>query len=547
MLFDSKAGFVNTAGFTKVEIGDYVYYYSGVFYLRGRKAGEDSVVGFAREYEASGALPFDKVFGAFCCAIVQPDGETLFFADNSDLHCLYVGESAISDSFLELLRAEKKTTFDTESLCEFFALGGVFFGKTLVPGIATTANDSLYVCSNGTIRREDKGIGDIDAPTAIDDVPAFFRDMAYALSDEKVTLSLTGGYDSRLVLASLMDHLPVNVFISCSDESDPDVYWAKRAAQAVGKTLEILRVEKPQISEEYLRRLFDQADGNGVFVDDNYMRLSACMQNRRDEGYSCYLSGDGGVRHKDWYWIQDLPFYRRRHTDVARFYDQRIQVITPSIPFGERLEGPYRSMRRRMVGTMQQYVMPLNTESYDSIGFHVQGDLVKVKYSLHSRIVPSYAPLWELELVRYSFHLPRMKRFFYNSMREMTTARSRSLARTRTVYGTTASSEPRYMARDVVFQGIDYLRKAARLLGRRVLHRNLFVGHNAWTAEADVRALEISQRALEYCAEEGLIAAGARQSEVAYSTLGRMIQLYLLAEKMELWRGEKAGSGRSSQ
>jgi hypothetical protein len=200
-----------------------------------------------------------------------------------------------------------------------------------------------------------------------------------------------------------------------------------------------------------------------------------------------------------------------------------------------------------MVGTMQQYVMPLNTESYDSIGFHVQGDLVKVKYSLHSRIVPSYAPLWELELVRYSFHLPRMKRFFYNSMREMTTARSRALARTRTVYGTTASSEPRYMARDVVFQGIDYLRKAARLLGRRVLHRNLFVGHNTWSAEADVRALGISQRALEYCAEEGLIAAGARQSEVAYSTLGRMIQLYLLAERMELWRVEKAGSGRSSQ
>jgi hypothetical protein len=538
MLFSAEAGFIDTTGLAKAVIGDSTYYYSGLFYIRGRKAGLDSIAAFAQEYEESGALPLNKVFGAFCCAVVQPNGDTTFFADNSNLHCFYVGRNAISDSFLELVRYESAFAFDNDSLCEFFALGGVFFGKTLIQGISTTTYSNAYVYSNGSLRVEDKGLGEFDAPTAIADVTEFFRDMAYALSDDKVTLSLTGGYDSRLVLACIMEHLPVNVFISCSDETDPDVYWAGRAATAAGKTLEVLRVGKPQISEAYLRLLLDEADGNGIFVDDNYMRISAFMQDRKHRGYTCYLTGDGGVRHKDWYWLQDLPFYRSKHTKVARFYDQRIQVITPSIPIGRRLEAHYRSMRRRMIGAMQEYVMPINTQSYDSIGFHVQGDLVKLKYSVRSRVVPSYAPLWELELVRYSYHLPRRKRFFYNSMREIITRKSRSLARTPTVYGTTASSEPRYLARDVVFQGIDYSRKAARLLGRRVLRRNLFVGHpTTWSAEADVRALDISRRALGYCVKEELIGAEARQSEIAYSTLGRMIQLYLLAEKMDLWRG----------
>ena len=547
MLFDIETGFSNTTGFTRVEVGDSVYYYSGIFYLRGRKAGDDSIVAFAREYEETGALPLAKVFGAFSCALVQPNGDTVFFSDNSNLRCLYVGERTIGDSFLEVLRSEKRTAFDPDALCEFFALGGVFFGKTLVSGISTTANDALYICSTGTIRQEDKGIGDIDAPAAINDVAAFFRDMAYALSEDNVSLSLTGGYDSRLVLASLMDHLPIDVFISGSDENDPDVHWAKKAAQAVGKRLEIVKVGKPAISEGYLRQLFAQADGIGLCVDDNFMRISAFMQDRRERGYSCYLTGDGGVRHKDWYWIQDLPFYRRRHTDVARFFDQRIQVIAPSIPFGKRLEGPSQQMRPRMVRTMRRHVMPMNTQSYDSIGFHVQGDLVKVKYGVLSRAVPSYAPLWELELVRYSFHLPRMKRFYYNSMRELTTARSKALARTPTVYGTTASSEPRYVARDSVFQGIDYARKAARLIGRKTLRRNVFIGHpTTWSAEADVRALDISRRALAYCVEEGLIAAGARHTDVAYSTLGRMIQLHLLAEEMNLRGGQQPESGTAT-
>jgi len=172
--------------------------------------------------------------------------------------------------------------------------------------------------------------------------------MAYALSDRKVALSLTGGYDSRLVFAYLKDHLTINVFLSCHDESDPDVIFGRKTAEAAGGTLEVLTAEKPPISEVYLEGLFEYAQGIVPFVNDGFMRVHAFMKNRSEKGYTCYLTGDGGPRHKDWYWIQDLPFYRRKHTNVARFYDQRIEVIPGDAPVGDRLKGSPRTCAGRL-------------------------------------------------------------------------------------------------------------------------------------------------------------------------------------------------------
>lgn len=533
MLFSAMSGFLDTGGFVKNEIGDCTFYHKGLFYLRGEKAGSASIAAFAEEYERSGVLPFEKAFGAFSCVVVRRTGETIFFTDNSNLHCFYVGSSAISDSFLSLVRHERASAFDEDALCEFLGLGGVFFGKTLVDSISTSASDCVYVCYGGTIRQELKQIGDIDEPSTVTDFAEFFQDTAHALSGERVALSLTGGYDSRLVFACLRERLPVDVFISCSDEKDPDVLWAKRVAQAGGATLEIVNVDKPVVNERYVRHLFVDADGVVPCVDDTYMRIHSFMHDRQDKGYTCLLTGDGGPRHKDWYWLQDFPFYRMRHTNLGRFYDQRLLVIPASIPIGGRIEKRYQGMRRRVVRGMRRYLQALNTESYDSLGFHVLGDIVKPLYTAHSRLVTSYAPLWELELVRYSFHLPRRERFFYNSMRKVTTAQSKSIARTPTVYGTTASSERRYLARDVFFQGVDYTRKAARLLGRNVLHRNLFVGHpSGWSAEREVRGLKITEQAVMYCEREGFVRAGTTAADLSYAALGRVVQVYLIAEAL---------------
>jgi hypothetical protein len=119
-------------------------------------------------------------------------------------------------------------------------------------------------------------------------------------------------------------------------------------------------------------------------------------------------------------------------------------------------------------------------------------------------------------------------------MREITTANSSSIARVPTVYGTTASSEPAYILRDILFQGIDYYKKAIRMLGRKFLNRSFFIGNSStWSAEDQVRALDISRRALKYCIDQGFIKPETQLKTLSYSTLGCMIQVYMLAEQMD--------------
>jgi|LSQX01.2.fsa_nt_gb hypothetical protein len=536
MLLNYSKGFINYDEYQRVEYRSLNVYYRGIIWMRGKKAGRESIEYLIEKYVETGKIPYIELFGAFSCIVEHSDGRAILFTDNSNMHCFFVGDIAIGTNFLEVAKENDADSFDLDALCEFISLGGVYFGKTLLKGINLTNNNKAYIYDNGELIIIEKEIGGIDAPTSITDANKFFSEMAYALSEYKVTLSLTGGYDSRMVFACLNNYIPISTFISGDNDTDSDIVVSQRVTSAAGKEQELIRMPKPEISEDYIRYLFEYAQGVVPFLNDGYMRVSNFIQERADKGYNCYLTGDGGPRHKDWYWVQDFPFYRKKQTNVTRFYNQRIEDIKNYIPWGRILRGKYSQMQNRIVHTLSKFVKETNTQSYDSFGFEVLGDsTVKLPYSTFSEHIPSYAPLWELELVRYSYRLPRRKRFFNNSMRDITTKANPAISKIPTGYGTTASSELPYILRDVFFQLIDYFKKASRLLGRKVLKRSLFVGKvTTWTTEQEVRKLNLSSKALDYCIRQGYISEGKNTSDISYSFLGRIIQIYMLGDYLSI-------------
>lgn len=533
MLISYEKGMVNIDGFESFESNGNTYYYSGIIWMRGKKAGKESMQEVATIYEGCGTIPFIKIFGSFYCVIQRENGEIILFTDNSNMHCYYMGRKAIGTNYLEVIRENGANEFNNEALCELFVLGGVYFGKTLVHEIELTEFDKYYICSRGAIRVENKNIGGIDDKTSIIDVNVFLKEMAYALSDLKVTLSLTGGYDSRMIYACFKGYIPIDVFISGDNEKDADISCSRNVAKAAGSQIEIIKTLKPNITEEYIKSLFEYAQGIVPFINDGYIRVSEFVKNRAEKGYDCYLTGDGGVMHKDWWWIQDIPFYKKKTVNFNKFYFQRIQYTRESVPWGIVLEEQQRLLREKIIKELMRFKMPSNTQTYDTLYFNVNGKKISSNYSIHSNYICSYAPLWELDLVRYSYHLPRRKRFFYSSMRNITTKASKDIARVPTNYGTTASSEPLYICRDVFFQGIDYFKKACRMMSRKVFNKNFFVGNPVtWSAELDVRRLPIAQKALDYAIENGLIKDGIKLDDISYTLLGRLVQVFMLAQFM---------------
>lgn len=540
MLFSITDGFVETDNFTKISYKNYTFYYCGLFFIRGKKEGRESIISVAQEYEQTGEWPFKKMFGSFACAVRMPDESAVFFADNSYQNCFFIGNHAVSDNFLNLVRYERADTFNKEALVELMALtlGSVSFGKTLVQGIQLSCNQCYYICSHGLIAKRDKNIGDIDEPSSIHNVSQFFGDVAYALSDHRITLSLTGGYDSRLVFACFKKHGHADVFISGNNESDPDIIIAQKTARAGGQELDILKSKKPKIDEAYVRELFNHTQGCMLFANDAFMRMNAFLKNKKETGYTCYMTGDGGIMHKDWWWIQDFPFFKLKKTNLKRFYMQRIAKLKKNVPFGEKLLSIYNDLDNRYIKTIQQYSKPYNTQTYDSLYFRIHGPKNAIQYNIQSKTIPSYAPLWELEMVRYSYHLKRNKRFFNNFMREVITENAPAIAKIRTVYGTTASSRPLFIIGDFFFQAENYLVRALRLLGRKFLNQQLFIGNPVtWSAQDEIRALPISAKALAFCTAQGFIRPDITIDSVSYDLLERMMQIYLLAETMGISDG----------
>lgn len=538
MLLNYSKGFINYDGYQRIEYRGLNVYYRGIIWMCGKKAGRESIECFIEKYVETGEIPYIELLGAFSCIVEQPDGKAVLFTDNSNMHCFFVGDTAIGTNYLEVAKANKAGSFDLDALCEFISLGDVYFGKTILKGVNLTNNDKVYIYDKGRLIVIEKEIGGIDDATSITDVNEFFREMAYALSESKVTLSLTGGYDSRMVFACLNNYIPIATFISGDNDTGSDFVVSQRVAAVAGKKQNIIRMPEPKISEGYIKHLFEYAQGVVPFLNDGYMRISNFIQERADKGYNCYLTGDGGVMHKDWWWTQDIPFYRKKHTDVKRFYFQRIKYISSDIPYGEKLKKNGKNLNKRMIGEISKFSKSMNTQSYDSFYYNLNGRKIALQYNTHSRVISSYAPLWELGLVRYSYNLPRKRRFFYNSIRDITTKANPDIAKIPTGYGTTASSELPYILRDVFFQLIDYFKKACRMLGRKVLKKSLFVGEvTTWSAEQEVRKLDISLKALEYCIQQGYIAEGIKLSDISYSLLGRIIQIYMLGDY--LYRGKK--------
>ncbi|SDO96951.1 hypothetical protein SAMN04515624_10514 [Eubacterium maltosivorans] len=532
--FDKNKASLENIEFQKISYKNFVAYYQGIIWKKRKKAGKNTVISIIDEYIKSNNINFIDIYGAFSIVIVKPDNTIIFFTDNSNMRCFFIGNRTVSSSFLEIAKVEKIDQFDTESIYELLKFGCVYFGKTLLKGISISESDKFYVIKNEKCQCIDKKIGGIDNKTSIDDVNTFFEEMADALSECNITLSLTGGYDSRMVFACLNNYVPIDLFISGDNDEDSDIKIAKKVSEIANKDIDVIKVKKPKELDKKLNNFFEDADGVVSFVNNGFMRINNFLHERANKGYDCYLTGDGGVLHKDWWWIQDFPFYKKRNTNMKKFYSQRIDVFKVDGIFGKELKKYCDFYENDFYKKCKKYLKKYNSESYDSLYFSLNGKKTAINYNSDGKLINIYAPLWELELVRYSYHLPRTKRFYYNSMRTVTTKASPQIAKVKTNSGATESSQIRYILRDCIFFSIDYCKKAIRMLGRKLLKKNFFVGNpTTWSIEKEIRDANITNQALEFCKKCGFLNDKITLSELSFSVVGAIVQIYLLSIYLE--------------
>lgn len=485
------------------------YRWAGFIYVPGLTAGAASVRHIAEVWEQQGQPPFQEIRGSFSL-FAHFDDRKVAFADNSGLHTIYVHRDAVSDSFLQLVShlRERGTamSFQHAALAQSFSIGRILTDQTVIEGIEMLDKDEFVEVRDGRISIAGKNIPGIQEPRPGFTPSGFFDDLSTAVrADGAVSCALTGGYDSRMVYAHLKNRVPVVPTLSGDRPITRDARTAIVAARAAGSELDFVVTGKPDVSAHAVERAFIDSDGATGFFSDSSLRLADYYRQLSRKGITLHLTGDGGVLHKDWEWIQDFPFYRKKSTNLKKFYAQRLAFNFDDTGAGPTIRRSLNEMRSVTLDQISRFIQSTNSQSYDMLYFHVNGRRTAL-YNAAIGGISLYAPLLERDFVAYSYALPRRLRFFNNNIRRLTTRENPRLARVRTVYGMTASSEKAAVARDAVFQLIDYARRFIRLVARRTLGRTpLLEDPTEWTLTPELQQAVEAKAAVQYCQALGLI------------------------------------------
>lgn len=519
--------------FSEICYKEYVIYLKGVFFIDGYRAGEESIRKLVDIYEQTLTIPFAKLRGAF--SLVVDNGNTIcIFTDNSNQNSMFYCNDFIASRFDSLLHVGKvNVRWDEVAVCEYLSLGKVLFDKTLVNEVSILNSEQYAIMCDGKIEIREKNIGKIydELSTKFDPI-TFFEKVAYALQKEKYTNALTGGYDSRLVATQLSKWIEIYPLVCANSQKDIEKMVAEKVCHEMGKKLWTIEIPKPNFDEEWLKKLLEIDDMTPFDLEGNYIQFYF-KRKMHEKTLDLFITGDGGVLHKDWEWMQDLPFYHKKHVNLDKFYDQRIEYINYKMELGERMLVYYNEQKKRIIESLKAYIQKTNTESYDCLYYYITGNR-RLYYNLTEEKVRMYAPLNEFEYVQFSYHLPRRKRFFNNEIRRLTTEASKYIARIPTNYGTTASAEFVWWFRDIFFQCIEYIKKAIRMFGRKMFNRSFFVSKTIdWDAN-ELRKLEFVQRAMEYAQQNDFISQNAKLENASLAILYRVVHLYYLHTKFQI-------------
>lgn len=266
-----------------------------------------------------GAIDETMLCGSFAALLVAGATATVLTDRTGTFHLYATPDHRIlSTSFLALAESLPKRTIHQNAVYDYVLQGAPKGGETVVEQIGLFP-DSAFGRFDDTVRLADRP--DIAAPPqryrgldhaaghCVDLLRERFRDLASQWP--AIDTALSGGYDSRLLLALAWDaKLRPRIHVYGRD-TDADVRCAKAIAAAEGFPLDHLDKSTVPVPEaeayaELVRAnylAFDGAPTDGIF--DNGTDLAT--RRRRVAGGALMLNGGGGEIFRNFFYLPDRP------------------------------------------------------------------------------------------------------------------------------------------------------------------------------------------------------------------------------------------------
>ncbi|HXP74075.1 MAG TPA: hypothetical protein VN823_08010 [Stellaceae bacterium] len=296
--------------------GDFAFA-CGTFIFRGT-LGQIALRAFYRAFDGDFAL-LDDAMSHFAI-VVRKNGRVYVSGDRSGIYHVFRDplSMVISSSFLAVAATLERATLVKQSVFEFVFNGVVSGNDTLFEELSLLPIRSSLVLEHGEAvlvnpcldpPREltERSRGEL-IERSLSELGRYFSAVANLFGD-RITCALSGGYDSRLILAMLR-HLGAvpRVYVYGRDD-EPDVVFASAIARGEGLKLHVVDKDaritaEPDAFPEIVRRNYLASDGyswSGIF--DN----GAEHQERkvRVAGGAIALNGGGGEIFRNFFYLPD--------------------------------------------------------------------------------------------------------------------------------------------------------------------------------------------------------------------------------------------------
>lgn len=512
-----------------ITIGEKIFKYliEGIIFVPGKKMNEESISFIIEQLLLEhNKNVFNSIYGNYFL-LIQDNDTSYFFIDNANIFPAFNYNSTIATSFLELIKFDSKITtenINNDAIMDFFHLGSPHFNGTFINGINKISGDIYFVHKNGTLKSYSKNIPDIDAPPSTD-FDTFFENLFYAIKDQNLSIDLTGGTDSRLILSFLLkSQLKFDVQTN-GPKGNSDFALAKNISDKFQLKHYFSIHSVDEISENELFEIFNFTDAQMDVL--RYHSTYQANSKRNLRNIELAINGIGGGLYKEFYWIQDFPFYNKKKTNVSKLYDLRIRGIAfPLNVLGPKLTEYGKTYRNKIITKLEGLTKDTNTQSFDNILYKFKATNSAGHYIGANKWFNDYSVLLEPDLVRIGYGLNRGMRFFSRYHRKLITQNSPLLSKLKTNGGLTASFLNRYMVLDSIFYIFDKAKRLLKQILRKLLRKNYF---NKVDVNKDIydryRQTSYFLKNLELLKSLGFINKNLNKDKVPNEMVGKVLTL----------------------
>lgn len=226
-------------------------------------------------------LSCDSIIGQFSI-VLKVDGVLYLITDRSGISNVYYNDSKtiISTSFLAVSMAERNLKLNKLAITEILLTGGLIGPDTIFENVKRLEQkENIEFPSINIIKLPpvDYELGNKSRSSLIneqlDRLDYYFSSISKLANEQGVTLGLTGGFDSRLMMCFAERHFEnIEYFSHWRKRKTKELIIAERLAKAVNKKLNIYEVIHPlDMSEEEAWNTLDK----GFYHYDGHIRTQA--------------------------------------------------------------------------------------------------------------------------------------------------------------------------------------------------------------------------------------------------------------------------------